>query len=76
MTQYFNDELHQPVTQLEVPDLQKMAKEINIPATLSMCRMTIVIGVHSENKEQFIGKIQELSQGEQHSLMKAIEQAR
>ncbi|TFK98999.1 HOOK protein-domain-containing protein [Pterulicium gracile] len=74
MTQYFNDELHQPVTQLEVPDLQKMAKEINIPATLSMCRMTIVIGVHSENKEQFIGKIQELSQGEQHSLMKAIEQ--
>jgi protein HOOK3 len=74
MTQYFHDELHQPASELDVPDLQLLAQESDVRAALVMCRMTIVIGVHCGNKEAFIGKIQELGEGEQHRLMRAIEQ--
>ncbi|KAG5645038.1 hypothetical protein DXG03_007217 [Asterophora parasitica] len=63
-----------PTGSLDVPDLQAVAKDHNIAATLIMCRMTIAIGVQCEKNKQFIDKIQGLSEADQHHLMKAIEQ--
>lgn len=74
MTQYFTDVLQKPTSGLDVPDLQSIAKDHNVAATLIMCRLTIAIGVQCEKNKQFIDKIQGLSEVDQHHLMKAIEQ--
>ena len=74
ITQYFSDVLHQPTSALDVPDLQMMAKDTNVTATLIMCRLTIAIAVQCEMNKQIIEKIQSLTESEQHSLMRAIEQ--
>lgn len=74
ITQYFTDVLQKPTSALDVPDLQAIAKDYNVPATLIMCRLTIAIGVQCERNKQFIEKIQGLSESDQHHLMKAIEQ--
>ncbi|KAF9001979.1 HOOK protein-domain-containing protein [Cyathus striatus] len=74
MTQYFTDVLQKPTSSLDVPDLQAIAKDHNVNATLMMCRLTIVIGVQCEKNKDFIDKIQGLSETDQHHLMKAIEQ--
>ncbi|RDB21492.1 Protein Hook 3 [Hypsizygus marmoreus] len=74
MTQYFTDVLQKPTGSLDVPDLQAIAKDHNVAATLIMCRLTIAIGVQCEKNKQFIDKIQGLSEVDQHHLMKAIEQ--
>ncbi|KAF9557698.1 hypothetical protein CPC08DRAFT_38418 [Agrocybe pediades] len=74
MTQYFADVLQKPTSSLDVPDLQAIAKDHNLAATLTLCRLTIVIGVQCEQNKQFIDKIQGLSETDQHHLMKAIEQ--
>jgi protein HOOK3 len=76
MTQYFADILQKPTSGLDVPDLQAIAKDHSVPATLTMCRLTIAIGVQCEKNKQFIDRIQGLSETDQHYLMKAIEQAR
>jgi protein HOOK3 len=74
MTQYFSDVLRQPTDALEVPDLQAMAKDHNVPSTLMMCRLTLAIAVQCDRNKEFIEKIQGLSEANQHYLMKAIEQ--
>ncbi|CCM03827.1 uncharacterized protein FIBRA_05976 [Fibroporia radiculosa] len=74
MTQYFSDVLHQPTSALEVPDLQAIAQDYNISATLIMCRLTIAITVQCEKNADIIKKIQRLSESEQHTLMRVIEQ--
>ncbi|KAG6861873.1 hypothetical protein C0995_010579 [Termitomyces sp. Mi166 len=74
MTQYFTEVLQKPTGSFDVPDLQAIAKDSNLSATLTMCRITIAIGVQCERNKQFIEKIQGLSQTNQHHLMKAIEQ--
>ncbi|KDR81389.1 hypothetical protein GALMADRAFT_239256 [Galerina marginata CBS 339.88] len=74
MTQYFANVLQKPTSSLDVPDLQAIAKDHNLSATLTMCRLTIVIGVQCEKNKEFIDKIQGLSETDQHHLMKAIEQ--
>lgn len=74
MTQYFSDVFHQPTFALDVPDLQALAKDHNVTAALVMCRFTITIAVQCERNKDVIDKIQRLSESEQHSLMKAIEQ--
>lgn len=76
MTQYFTDVLGKPTSSLDVPDLQAVAKDANIGATLIMCRLTIAIGVQCEKNKEFIEKIQGLSENDQHYLMRAIEQVR
>ena len=76
MTQYFSEVLHQPTGALEVPDLQAIAKDYNVNATLIMCRLTIAIAVQCENNKEIIERIQRLSETEQHSLMRVIEQVR
>ena len=75
LTQYFAEVLLQPTSGLEVPDLQAMAKDHDIAASLQMCRLTLAIAVQCEKNKDFIGKIQALSEGNQHYLMRAIEQA-
>ncbi|KAH9951485.1 HOOK-domain-containing protein [Amylocystis lapponica] len=74
MTQYFSDVLHQPTSALEVPDLQAVAKDHNLSATLIMCRLTIAIAVQCEKNKEIIEKIQSLTESEQHALMRVIEQ--
>ncbi|CAA7267986.1 unnamed protein product [Cyclocybe aegerita] len=74
MTQYFADVLQKPTSSLDVPDLQAIAKDHSLSATLTMCRLAIVIGVQCEKNKEFIDKIQGLSETDQHNLMKAIEQ--
>ena len=74
MTQYFSEVLHQPTSALEVPDLQGIAKDYNVNATLIMCRLTIAIAVQCENNKEIIERIQRLTESEQHSLMRVIEQ--
>lgn len=76
MTQYFSEVLQKPTAGLDVPNLQAIAKDHNVSATLVMCRLTIVIGVQCERNKEFIDKIQALSETDQHYLMKAIEQVR
>lgn len=76
MTQYFSDVLQKPSSGLDVPNLSAMAKDHDINAILIMCRMTIVIGVQCEQNKEFIEKIQGLSETDQHTLMKAIEEVR
>jgi len=76
MTQYFSDVLQKPTAGLDVPNLQAMAKDHQLQATLIMCRLTIAIGVQCEKNKEFIDKIQGLSETDQHYLMKAIEQVR
>ena len=76
MSQYFTDVMNQPVDALEVPDLQAMAKDADMQATLAMCRLTIVIAVQSSSNKDIIGKIQQLDQEYQHCLMRVIEQVR
>ncbi|KAF7359439.1 hypothetical protein MSAN_01286500 [Mycena sanguinolenta] len=71
---YFADVLQKPTSGLEVPDLQAVAKDHAVSPTLTMCRLTIAIGVQCEKNKQFIDKIQGLSETDQHYLMKAIEQ--
>ena len=53
-----------------------MAKDHDIAATLGLCRLTLAIAVQCERNKEFIGKIQQLSEGDQHYLMRAIEQVR
>ncbi|KIJ69596.1 hypothetical protein HYDPIDRAFT_79794, partial [Hydnomerulius pinastri MD-312] len=74
LTQYFADVLQKPTSGLEVPNLQAIAKDHNLSATLIMCRMTIAIAVQSEKNKEIIERIQKLNEGAQHHLMKAIEQ--
>jgi len=74
MTQYFADVLQKSTSNLDVPDLQLIAKDHNLSATLTMCRLTIVIGVQCEKNKEFIDKIQALNETDQHYIMKAIEQ--
>jgi protein HOOK3 len=74
MTQYFSDVLGQPTDALEVPDLQAVAKDHNVPSALMMCRLTLAIAVQCDKNKEFIDKIQGLSEANQHCLMKAIEQ--
>ncbi|KAI0637261.1 HOOK-domain-containing protein [Trametes polyzona] len=74
MTQYFSEVLHQPTGALDVPDLQAIAKDYNVNATLIMCRFTIAIAVQCENNKDVIERIQKLSESEQHTLMRVIEQ--
>ncbi|THV08067.1 HOOK-domain-containing protein [Dendrothele bispora CBS 962.96] len=74
ITQYFSDVLQKPTAGLDVPNLQAMAKDNQLLATLIMCRLTIAIGVQCEKNKDFIDKIQGLSETDQHHLMKAIEQ--
>ncbi|KAK0197497.1 HOOK-domain-containing protein [Armillaria mellea] len=74
ITQYFSDVLQKPTSSLDVPNLSAMAKDHDITATLIMCRLTIAIGVQCERNKEFIEKIQGLSEVDQHTLMKAIEQ--
>ncbi|KAJ7273363.1 HOOK protein-domain-containing protein [Mycena rebaudengoi] len=74
MTQYFADVLQKPTSGLDVPDLQAIAKDHAVQATLAMCRLTIAIGVQCEKNKEFIDKIQGLSETDQHYLMRAIEQ--
>ncbi|EFI28414.1 hypothetical protein CC1G_13948 [Coprinopsis cinerea okayama7 len=74
MSQYFPDVLQKSIANLEVPNLQAIAKDSDPGAILALCRLTVVIGVQCEKNKEFIGKIQELSQADQHCLMKAIEQ--
>ncbi|KAJ2916056.1 hypothetical protein MD484_g4393, partial [Candolleomyces efflorescens] len=74
MTQYFADILQKQTTSLEVPDLQAIAKDSDIPGVLTLCRLTVVIGVQCESNKDFIDKIQGLNEADQHVLMKAIEQ--
>ena len=76
MTQYFADVLQKPTSGLDVPDLQAIAKDHDVAATLIMCRLTIAIGVQCEKNKEFIDKIQGLSETDQHYLMRAIEQVR
>lgn len=76
MTQYFADVLQKPTSSLDVPDLQAIAKDHSVSATLIMCRLTIAIGVQCEKNKEFIDKIQGLSEADQHHLMRAIEQVR
>ncbi|KAI9567253.1 HOOK-domain-containing protein [Boletus coccyginus] len=74
LTQYFTDVLQKPTSGLEVPDLQAIAKDYDISATLVLCRMTIAIAVQSERNKEIIEKIQKLNESSQHQLMKAFEQ--
>ncbi|KAH8102872.1 HOOK-domain-containing protein [Cristinia sonorae] len=74
MTQYFSDVLHQPTNTLDVPDLQGIAKDHNVTAILIMCRLSIAISVQCEKNKEIIERIQRLTEGEQHYLMRAIEQ--
>ncbi|KZV69058.1 HOOK-domain-containing protein [Peniophora sp. CONT] len=74
LTQYFAEVLLQPTSGLEVPDLQAMAKDHDIESTLGLCRLTLAIAVQCERNKEFIGKIQALSEKDQHYLMRAIEQ--
>ncbi|KAF9052763.1 HOOK protein-domain-containing protein [Panaeolus papilionaceus] len=74
MTQYSSEVLHKPTSSLDVPDLQAIAKDSNLTAILILCRLTIVIGVQCDQNREFIDKIQQLSETDQHHLMKAIEQ--
>ncbi|OBZ75226.1 Protein Hook [Grifola frondosa] len=74
MTQYFSEVLHQPTSALEVPDLQAIAKDYDIPATLIMCHLIIAIAVQCEKNKDIIEKIQRLGESDQHSLMRVIEQ--
>ncbi|KAF9239598.1 hypothetical protein BU15DRAFT_87912 [Melanogaster broomeanus] len=75
LTQYFADVLQKPTSGLEVPDLQAIAKDHSLTATLIMCRMTIAISVQCEKNKEIIERIQKLNEESQHHLMKAIEQA-
>ncbi|KIL69547.1 hypothetical protein M378DRAFT_69226 [Amanita muscaria Koide BX008] len=75
MTQYFTDVLQKPTSGLDVPDLQALAKDNSVAPALGMCRLTIAIGVQCEKNKEFIGKIQGLSESDQHQLMRAIEQS-
>ncbi|KAH7927726.1 HOOK-domain-containing protein [Leucogyrophana mollusca] len=74
LTQYFADVLQKPTSGLEVPDLQAIAKDHNVSATLIMCRITIAIAVQCEKNKEIIERIQKLNESDQHHLMKAIEQ--
>ncbi|KAH7906479.1 HOOK-domain-containing protein [Hygrophoropsis aurantiaca] len=74
LTQYFADVLQKPTSGLEVPDLQAIAKDYNVSATLIMCRITIAIAVQCEKNKEIIERIQRLNETDQHHLMKAIEQ--
>lgn len=74
MTQYIANVLQKPTNSLDVPDLQAIARDFDLRATLAMCRLLIVIGVQCEENKAFIDKIRELEEGHQHLIMKAIEQ--
>ncbi|OAX41580.1 HOOK-domain-containing protein [Rhizopogon vinicolor AM-OR11-026] len=74
LTQYFAEVLQKPTSGLEVPDLQAIAKDHHVGATLIMCRITIAIAVQCEKNKEIIDRIQKLSEVDQHYLMKAIEQ--
>ncbi|KAJ8584459.1 HOOK-domain-containing protein [Rhizopogon salebrosus TDB-379] len=74
LTQYFAEILQKPTSGLEVPDLQAIAKDHHVGATLIMCRITIAIAVQCEKNKEIIDRIQKLSEEDQHFLMKAIEQ--
>lgn len=74
MTQYVADVLQKPTTTLDVPDLQAIAKDHDLTASLILCRLLIVIGVQCEKNKEFIDKIRGLNETDQHYVMKAIEQ--
>lgn len=76
MNQYYTDVLHQPTTAIQVPNLQAIAQDYNLDEALVLCELTIAIAVQSEKNKSVIERIQKLNDGDQHALMKAIEQVR
>ncbi|KIY43716.1 HOOK-domain-containing protein [Fistulina hepatica ATCC 64428] len=73
MTQYLAEVVRQPTSYLDVPDLQAIAKDYSLNDLLIMCRLALAIGVHCDNNKEFIDKIQQLGEADQHHLMKSIE---
>ncbi|KZV94081.1 HOOK-domain-containing protein [Exidia glandulosa HHB12029] len=76
MNQYYTDVLKQPTTSIQVPNLQAIAQDYNLDEALVLCQLTIAIAVQSQQNKSVIERIQNLNDGDQHALMKAIEQAR
>ncbi|CAG7854040.1 Protein Hook homolog 3 Short=h-hook3; Short=hHK3 [Serendipita indica DSM 11827] len=75
ITQYFVEVLHQStstVKSLDVPDLQKIAREGDAKETLVLCRLCIAIAVMSKHNAETIGGIQSLKEVHQQRLMEAI----
>ncbi|CAG8711764.1 10286_t:CDS:2, partial [Acaulospora colombiana] len=75
ITQYFIDILKQSpshVNALEVPDLQKMARDGDRKGTLNLCRLCIAIAVMSARNQDIIAGIQTLEEAHQQRLMEAI----
>jgi protein HOOK3 len=75
ITQYFIDVLKQSpsnVNALEVPDLQKIAKDGDRKGTLALCRLCIAIAVMSARNQEIIAGIQSLEEIHQQRLMEAI----
>lgn len=75
ITTYFVDYLNQSssaVKNLEVPDLQKVARDGDLGNTLALCRLCIAIAVMSSRNQDVIAGIQTLEEAHQQRLMEAI----
>jgi hypothetical protein len=69
------DALHQQsatIGSLEVPDLQKVARDGDAKETLALCRLCIAIAVMSSRNQDIIAGIQTLEEVHQQRLMEAI----
>ncbi|KIK45806.1 hypothetical protein CY34DRAFT_77208, partial [Suillus luteus UH-Slu-Lm8-n1] len=57
LTQYFTEALQKHTSDVEVPNLQAIAKDRHVGATPGMCWVTIAIAVQCEqNKARAVGK--------------------
>ena len=57
INQYYQEDLRQPISAIDVPDLQAIAKDYNVDQTLVLCRLTIALAIQSSQNQKSINGI-------------------
>ncbi|KAJ1664553.1 hypothetical protein IW140_000977 [Coemansia sp. RSA 1813] len=73
VTQYYEEVLGYPASNLAEPNLSAIAKEGNGDELLKLCHLILTLAVQCERNQVYIGKIMSLGEEDQRSLMVSIE---
>ncbi|KAJ1883239.1 hypothetical protein LPJ66_011054, partial [Kickxella alabastrina] len=73
VTQYYEDVLGYPASNLDEPNLSAIAKNEDPEELLKLCHLILTLAVQCERNQVYIGKIMSLGEDDQRCLMVSIE---
>ncbi|KAJ1863174.1 hypothetical protein LPJ73_000591 [Coemansia sp. RSA 2703] len=73
VTQYYEEVLGYPASNLAEPNLSAIAKNEDPEELLKLCHLILTLAVQCERNQVYIGKIMSLAEDDQRSLMVSIE---